>query len=217
MITTVIFDMNGIIIDDEPLHERAFRETLLKPYGINLTSEEYKRHCMGKSDESGYKAIINTYNLKNIDFQELINKKSKIYWRLIQDNIQSFPGVIKLINHLNQNFTLALTTSATRNEAEMVLNYFGIKKNFKIIITAEDITKSKPDPEPYLITAKKLQEEPKCCLVVEDSKAGIQSAKKASMKCIAVTTTHKRSELQNADLIVDSFIEITDDIIKTLS
>jgi len=216
MITTVIFDMNGVIIDDEPLHKQAFRKTF-KPLGINLTSEEYKRHCMGKSDKSGYKAILNAYDLKNIDTQGLVNKKSKIYWQLIQGNIQPFPGVIELIKKLCQNFTLALTTSATRKEAKMVLNYFGITKNFKVIVTAEDITKSKPDPEPYLITAKKLQEEPKCCLVIEDSKAGIQSAKNADMKCIAVTTTHKRSELQNADLIVDSFTEITDDIIKTLS
>jgi len=98
----------------------------------------------------------------------------------------------------------------------MILNHFKIKKLFKIIITAQDITKGKPDPEPYLITAKKLQKNPKNCLAIEDSQSGVLSAKAAGMKCIAITTTHSEKDLANANLVVYTFSEINEDIIKTI-
>ncbi|MFA6295995.1 MAG: HAD family phosphatase [Patescibacteria group bacterium] len=215
MITAIIFDMNGVIINDEAIHELAFKE-VCKKYNIILTSQGYKDLCMGKTDEQGFIEIIKKYKLDNVKISNLVEQKSTKYLELIPKNIKSYPGVIDLIKKLHKKFILALASSSSRQEIEMVLNYFKIKKLFKIIISADDISKSKPDPEPYLLTTKKINQKPENCLVIEDSKSGIMSAKRAGMKCIAITTTHNEKELVGADVIINKFSEITEKMIQNV-
>lgn len=203
-IKAIIFDMNGVIVDDEPVHELAFK-SVLKNYGVKLTSSDYRKLGMGRTDKEGFEAMIKKFGLKNMDINELIAKKSKKYLELIPARIKSVPGVVELIKKLVNRYPLALASSSTRQEIEMVLGCFKIKKYFPVIVSAENITHGKPEAEPYLLTAKKLGVDPISCLVIEDSKSGIISAKRAGMQCLAITTYHNESDLKNADYVIESF------------
>lgn len=206
MIKAVIFDMNGVIVDDEHIHELAFQEVCFK-YKINLTHKLYQNLCMGKTDLDGFKSIIKHFKIK-AQANKMVKNKTKIYLKLIPNKIKNFPGVIKLINNLNKSYTLALASSSTKKEINMILKTLDIVKYFKVIISANDIKKGKPDPEPYLLTAKKLKTKPKDCVVIEDTKAGVMSAKNAGMMCIAITTTNSKNNLKSADFIIKKFSEV---------
>lgn len=206
-IKAIIFDMNGVIVDDEPIHELAFK-SVLKNYGIKLTSNDYSDLCMGRTDKGGFEAIMEKFSLNNIDINDLIAQKSKKYPRLITGNVKSIRGVIELIKKLAKKYPLALTSSSTRGEVETILKIFEIKKYFKVIVSAEDITHGKPNPEPYLLTAKKLRINPANCLVIEDSKNGVISAKCAGMKCLAIAPGYKGAGLKLADRIINNFSEL---------
>ncbi|MEK7094085.1 MAG: HAD-IA family hydrolase [Patescibacteria group bacterium] len=124
-----------------------------------------------------------------------------------------FPEVIVLIEKLSHKLTLGLVSSAPRSDVEAVLKEFGIEKYFKKTVSGNDVSHNKPDPEPYLLMAQKLELQPGECVVIEDSASGVHSAKVAGMHCIGITTTHTRENLKAADLIINNFREITEEVI----
>jgi HAD superfamily hydrolase (TIGR01509 family) len=199
----VIFDMNGVIIDDEHIHEHAFSQ-VLESYGIELTHQAYLDSCAGRTDAVGFKQLSAQFEI-NINMYEALKAKSAAYLRLFPQHKRAYPGVIDLINHLHNRFVLALTTSSNKNEANLVLTEFKIKDAFSVVVTAEDVQRGKPDPQPYLLTASRLEVQPAECVVIEDSKSGVRSAKAAGMTCLAITTTHSASDLLEADNVLDSF------------
>ncbi len=206
-VKAVLFDMNGIIIDDEHIHELAFQETV-KPFGIILTHENYLECCAGKTDKAGYESISAKFS-KALPIEDLLNQKSLQYLSLFPANKKSYPGVIELIHTLSKDFTLALTSSSSRQEVNLIISEFGIQDKFVVTISGNDVHKGKPDPEPNVLTAEKLHLQPNECVVVEDSKSGVTSAKAAGCFCIGVTTTHTREDLKQADIVVSSFSEIS--------
>ncbi len=208
MITTIIFDMNGVITDDEEIHELATQQ-VFENIGINLTKEIYRELCLGRTDMASFKDIFQKFSVENQNISDLISLKSSRYQRLIKGNLIVYPGVVNLIKELHKNFTLALTSSSTFDEVHSVVNELKIKKFFKIIITAKDVIHGKPHPEPYLLTAEKLNVTCEECLVLEDSENGVQSAISAGMKCIAITNTEDPINLLKADQIIDSYTSIT--------
>lgn len=212
MIKAVIFDMNGVIVDDEPVHEKAFQE-ILKNYGVDLTSADYEKLCLGKTDRDGFIGVIRKFSLAENLLEELLEQKSKKYLELASGNAKPFPGVIDLIKRLNEKYSLALASGAIRSEIDMTLELFEIEKYFPVVVSGEEVAVGKPNPEHYILTAQRLKLNPEECLVIEDSKSGVQAAKAAGMKCIAITTSHKRDELAFADRVVDNFSEITVDSI----
>lgn len=216
MITCVIFDLDGVIINSEPIHKLAFKHVCQK-HGVNFTDDDYKNFCLGKTDQEGFREIIKKYNTKDISTKDLQTEKNKKYLDLIADDIKPIAGVIKLIKKLANNFRLALTSSSSQQEIEVPLNKLGVRNYFEVIVSAQDVSKGKPDPQPYLSTAQKLNEVPQNCLVIEDTESGILSAKSAGMKCIAITTTQLKSELGYADLVIDDFSEINESIISNLN
>ena len=206
-ISTIIFDMNGVIIDDEPLHEAAIKEVCLLR-GITFFSDEYKKLYMGVSDKTCFQIIIQKYNLVGAGIEELLTQKTIIYKQLLASNIKEVPGVVQAIETLSKTFDLALASSATREEIEMILKHFKIKSYFKEIVSTEDVSLCKPNPEPYLLVAEKLNVSPEFCLVIEDSISGVSSARAAGMKCIAITTNNNKQDLCDADFIIDNFSKI---------
>lgn len=215
MISTVIFDMNGVITDDEEIHELATKEIFAK-IGMELTSEIYRDLCLGRTDLASFKDLFKKFAIKNQNIENLIAKKSKRYQFLIQDNLKVYPGVLKLINDLYKKYTLALTSSSTQNEVYTVVNQLDIKKYFQTIVTSKDVVHGKPLPEPYLLTANRLMVQPENCLVIEDSENGVQSAISAGMKCIAISNTEDPKKLIKADIIIDSYKVITEEFIKNI-
>ena len=215
MIKAVLFDMNGIIIDDEHIHEMAFRETV-KPFKIGFDHQAYLECCAGKTDRVGYEQIAKKYSA-NLPIDDLLKQKRQIYLKLFPANKRNYPGVIDLIHSLAKDFVLALTSSSSGDEVDLITKELGINHKFKVIISANDVTKSKPDPEPYLITVQKLGLKPQECVVIEDSRSGVSSAKAAACYCIGVTTTHSKVDLEQADLIVDTFSAINSRVIQNLA
>ena len=213
MITTIIFDMNGVITDDEDLHESATKE-VFRDIGVDLTSENYREFCMGRTDLAAFKDLFDEFTIKNESVENLIVKKSYKYQKLIQGNLKVYPGIIPLIKELYKDYTLALTSSSTFEEVQLVIDQLKLKKYFKVIVTSKDVKHGKPNPEPYLLTAKKLNIKSENCLVIEDSKNGIQSAKKAGMICIAIPNTEDRSKLFEADQIIESYDRLTNKFIQ---
>ncbi len=206
MIKAVIFDMNGVIINDETIHELAFNRSLVT-HGIRVSHEEYQKCCAGKTDRVGFETIAKEKNL-NFDIDQAIHDKDQSYFQLFPANKKTYPGVIELIKSLKDKYKLAVCSGSVQREVEMILKEFDIFDCFKVVISAENVTRSKPDPEPYLLAAQRLGVLAEECVAIEDSPSGIAAAKAAGMKCIAITTTHEPSSLQSADSIVDDFKDV---------
>ncbi len=207
--------MNGVITDDEDIHELATKE-VFNGLGIDLSSENYRKFCLGRTDIVAFKDLFKIFDIHILNVEDLIAKKSVQYQKLIQGNLKVFPGIIELIKKLHKKYILALTSSSTFDEVQVVVNQLGIKDLFKVIVTSKDVLQGKPDPEPYLLTADKLNVACKSCLVIEDSENGIQSAKKAGMKCIAIPNTENPNKLTNADRIIDNYSLLTDTYIQNV-
>ncbi|HDZ06720.1 hypothetical protein LCGC14_0292850 [marine sediment metagenome] len=216
MITTVIFDMNGVITDDEDLHELATQKAFEK-VGLTITPNIYRQYCLGRTDASAFVDLINDFNLKNQKVSSIITDKSILYQKLIASNLKIYPGVIELIENLYLKYTLALTTSSTFKEVKTVVNQLDIEDLFKVIVSSNDVKRGKPDPEPYLLTAEKLGVSSDNCVVIEDSENGVRSAIAAGMKCVEITNTEDSKNLLAADQIIEKYSEITEDLIKNLA
>ncbi len=207
MIKALIFDMNGVIVDDEPLHERAFK-VVCRDYGHDLSRDTYKKLCLGKTDRDGFLNIIKEFNLNGIKVNELVSAKSKEYDILSKTGLMPVAGVVEFIKKHSRNYLLAVVSGASSKEIENTLEIFKVKDLFKVVVGAEDITKSKPDPESYLKAARLLNIEPEECIVFEDSVSGVQAAKLAGMKCVAITTSCTKGDLRLADAFAGSFLNI---------
>lgn len=215
-VKAVIFDMNGVIIDDEKIHEGAFKQTL-EPHGIILDHQSYLECCAGKTDKSGYESIAEKYK-KVLHIEQLLIQKAELYLTLFPTLKKVYPGILDCINRLSKNYVLALTSSSVRKEVELITKELNIYNKFKIIITGDDVKSGKPNPEPYLKTCKLLNITPQQSIVIEDSISGVTSAITAGCKCIAVTTTHTKDQLltNNPTIIIDSFNQITEKIIDSI-
>lgn len=198
----VLFDMDGVIVDSEPLHVAAFQATL-KGYGRDLTHEQYKQHFAGRTDEAGFSQYFDFIG-ETVDMPVIMDKKAMAYLELAAAQLVAYPGVIEFIRDLSERETpLALVTGSLRAEAEATLKAFGLAHLFSVVITAEDIAHSKPNPEGYLKGAKALNTDPADCIVIEDAPSGVSAAKAAGMRCVAVTNTHSKEELREATLVVN--------------
>lgn len=185
--------------------------------GLQMSPEMYRKYCLGRTDTSAFKNLIAAYTVQGVDINELMVRKKDCYLEAVKDGLKIFDGVLDLIHRLYPNYTLALTTSSTLAEARVVIDLLGLHEIFKVRVTSEDVKKGKPDPEPYLLTAKKLGVRAKECLVIEDSENGVRSAKAAGMACVAVTHSERPGQLAMADRIISAYADITDEFIARLA
>lgn len=207
--------MNGVITDDEDCHELATKQAF-EQVGLDVTPEIYRKFCLGRTDAAAFKDLIETYQIRNAESKVLIADKTSHYMDLVKDNLRIYPGVVDLIATLSKNYRLALTTSSTYKEAHTIIDLLKLHDYFEVVVTAGDVSKGKPDPEPYLLTAEKLGAKPQECLVIEDSENGVRSAKAAGMKCIAIPNSEHPDKLKLADKIVNGYSEITEAFIQNL-
>ncbi|MDD5147653.1 MAG: HAD family phosphatase [Candidatus Daviesbacteria bacterium] len=207
MIKAVIFDMDGVISDTLPIHGEAESKLLLR-YGIQMTPQQIIQEFNGVPDRISFKIIFKRFNRK-LNLQEVEDGKWELFQELAKNGIKSIPNSLKFIDILLENkFVLGLASSAPSRIINLVLETLEIKKKFKEVVCTEEVEHGKPAPDIFLLAAKKLEIDPQDCIVIEDAPRGIQAAKAAGMKCIAITTTHPRGELIGADKIIDSFDEI---------
>lgn len=211
--TVYLFDMNGVIVDDEHLHEIA-TTYVLKKYGYECTTSDYKQYFAGRTRDAGFKGYALAHKA-TYDVHRLSEAKDRKYQQLAQKGLQTVDHVVEFITHLDSlGKRMAVVTGAPRREAKHVLEAFALGDYFSQVITGEDITLSKPHPEGYLKAAAMLQVSPSACVVVEDAPNGVTAAKRAGMSCIAITTSHAEHELAAADWVVP---RLTSDILAKIN
>ncbi len=215
MFKAVIFDMDGVIVDSEQLSLDAFSRAL-NLFGISPDEDDVENSC-GLSDKNIVAYMEKKYN-KKIDYESYIEKKAEFYRGNVEEKgIHPFPKVRDFIEMLEQeNIKYIVASSGNRNKIMYNLGKIRMTDVFGGILSGEDFDKGKPNPAIFLKAAQKLGVESKDCLVIEDSINGVQAAKNAKMKCIAITNTFKAEKLKNADLIVGNFTQITLDVMKKL-
>jgi len=158
----VIFDFDGVIVDTEPLHYAAFQR-LLEPLGLGFTWDQYVETYMGFDDRDAFVEAFNgcPSGLSSIELLNLIERKALIFQEIIRDGISAYPGVINLIRKIHTSRTpLAISSGALRSDIEPILETLGITDCFDVIVTAEDVAKSKPDPESYQLAHTRLNAYP---------------------------------------------------------
>lgn len=216
MLRAIIFDCDGVIADTEPLHFAAFQEVLGEE-GIALTKEAYLREYLALDDRGCFiKAHANhDKTLAHDRLEELIRRKAARLEPVMRRELRLFDGVAEFVRDAARSYPLAIASGALKHEVELVVTYGGIREYFQALVSAEDVSRSKPYPDPFLkahalINAQSADSiQPHECLVIEDSIAGIQAARRAGMKCLAVTNSYSREQLSEADLIVTSIADVS--------
>ncbi len=207
MIKAILFDFNGVIIDDEPLQMKAYTEIFTEE-NVPMTEVDYYS-CMGMDD----KTFIKTNFLrvgKEISAEKIdeISARKTVSWRkLVEKEIPIFDGVKNFVKIVRNDFSLGVVSMAKREEIEYVLERLGLRESFSVIVSSEDAKFCKPNPECYNIGFKKIDKQiiqkgghpltRNECLVIEDSPQGVQAGKAAGMKTLGVTNTVSGEELRN--------------------
>lgn len=210
----IIFDFNGVISDDEPIHLEVLRRVLAEE-GIAMSDEDYFTKYLGRDDRLCFTtALVDAGRPRPTPetLERLIARKASYYLEAISGGAPLFPGVADLIRRLSPVYPLAIASGALRAEIEAVLAQSGLGEHFRAVISSEDVSRSKPDPEIFLSALSSLNRtlalaqpiEPRECLVIEDSLSGIEAARRAGMRALAVTTSFPAHALAAADWVVES-------------
>lgn len=201
----VIFDMDGVLIDSEPLHVKAETQLFIEK-GIPLTKDMATRFA-GTTTLSMWRKLAKEFNLKE-DPVELANEGNRRFIQELKNTEVSilFDGVAEVLSVLKKDgFLIALASSSSREIVDTVLERFGLSGFFNVTVSGSEVVESKPHPEIFLLAAKKLNVQPKHCVVVEDSTNGARAAKLAGMKCIGFKSKGNHHELNEVSVIINSY------------
>jgi beta-phosphoglucomutase len=218
MLRAVIFDFDGVLVDSEPLHYRAFQEVLV-PLGLGYGYARYVEHYIGFDDRDGFREAFREARLP-LDADRLaglLRDKAQAFQRIVSKGVQPFPGALALVQDLSgHGVPLAIASGALRQEIAWILQAIGIEQSFSIIVAADDVQQSKPHPETYQMALRRLQTAFESanirahnCVVIEDTANGILAAKNAGLRCVAVTHSSPASSLHAADHIVGSLAQLS--------
>lgn len=223
MLRAVIFDFDGVIVDSERAHFEMFRK-VLDEEGVTLTWEQYYERYLAMDDRGCFRTVLTDRNIPVDErkVSELVQRKSRYYNECARGALEMLPGVGEFIAGLSRNgVAMAIASGALRNEIEYVLDTKGLRRFFTAVVSAEDCSVGKPDPEPFLKALEALSKvlPGLCaadCLVVEDSLHGIAAAKRAGMRCLAVATSYPLEQLHEADMAVRSLAGLSVAVLKRL-
>mgnify|MGYP001117550219 CR=1 FL=1 len=216
MIKAIIFDMDGLMVDTETLYVKV-ASGIARKKGKRFTLQ-LKRKMMGRKAIDALKIFKRELGFLE-PIEEIIQEREKTYGRLLSREIRTMPGLFNLLKRLEKTkIKKAIASSSALKWIQLILKKLKISKKFDVIVSGDGVKKGKPDPEIYLLTAKKLRLKPEECLVLEDNPTGVKAAKRAGMKCIAVPNKFtKNQKFSRVDLKVKSLNNITLKIIKTIN
>ena len=227
-VQAIFFDFNGVIIDDERIHLKTYRDVLAAE-GLELTNNDYFA-SLGMDDAAFVRAAYRRAgkSLSDEDARRLIDREHELHREMIKKDLPVPPGVIAFIKEAARQYDLGIVSMAERTEIEHVLELAGITNQFSLIVSAEPSRKHKPAPDCYqdaleLINQirrgeRRLPLLAKECLVIEDSPPGIESARANGMRTIGVTTTVNENALRQAgaDVVTHNLSDWTTDAIRHL-
>lgn len=207
ILKAVIFDFNGVIINDELLHEQLISQMLISE-NLLLKPGEYHKFCLGRSDRACLRDIL-THRGRYVNegyLDQLVKRKTQAYQQQLDTlaELPIYPDTVDFISRIaTANLKMAVVSGALRAEVELVLNRANLAKYFTVIVTGDDLNVSKPEPDGYLLAVELLNQQypelylqPLECLVIEDTFAGIQAAKRAGMTVVGVAHTYPFHLLQ---------------------
>jgi len=214
MAKAVIWDMDGVIADTAPYHFKAWQEVFQKR-GMNFTEEDFKRN-FGQRNDTIIRNVLGE-GLSPSQIDTIAGEKEENFRQRVRQHIKPLPGAIKLLKSLREHgFKIALASSAPIENIRLVTQGLDINNCFHAIVSGREVKEGKPSPQGFLLAAKKLRVAPENCIVVEDAVAGVTAAKRAGMCCLAITNTHPKTSLIEADLIVDTLEAVTVSDLKQL-
>jgi HAD superfamily hydrolase (TIGR01509 family) len=203
MTAGILFDFNGVIVDDEPQHCDALIATL-GDYGYTLDRDAYYRDYLGFDDRECFRFTFDRMG-RAVDepaLLEAIEQKNRHYERALRDSMRLVPGATDFIESAAlDGFQLAIVSGALRREIELVLDLAGLRAHFSEIVAAEDVSACKPDPQGYNRARAQLGLAPARCMVIEDSLPGLAAARAAGLRCAMLTTSHGEEACVGADLV----------------
>lgn len=208
-IDTIIFDLDGTIVDTEAVANRAVRETL-QCFKIRLNQKD-SSFITGRKWEDAFDHIFHLLPELSSKRQKIEAKIRNLYHQLLKRSLKEVPGASNFIKSVAKTraFRLGLVSGSSRKEVFWALTKLGVKKHFHVILGSEDYANSKPSPEGYRLALRKLKTNPRHCLSFEDSAAGIQSARSAGLWVIAVTSTnHFNQDQKQAHDKIKNFLHL---------
>lgn len=226
MLRALLFDLNGLIVDDEPIHFRLLRDVLAEE-GIRMNWEEYAHRYLAYDDKDCFRVAFEQARkpITPEKVQQLIARKAALYEQE-KHTVGLFPGVKEFIFQARQSGChLAVASGALREEIHFLLQNAGLDSCFEAVVGAQDVSRGKPDPEIFLKALGRLNsrlsdhEEPISpgeCLVLEDSVHGVLAATRAGLRCLAITNSYPQEKLQMAQWVKPTLKGVTFDEVKKL-
>jgi beta-phosphoglucomutase len=218
MIQAIVFDFDGVLADSELLHLRSYQE-ILAPSGIDLTKDAYWDRYLGLDDAGVFAQIAaeNGLLFGDEEIELLTLEKARHFEALISRESVLFPSAPGVVRRLAAAWPIGIASGSLRREIEMMLRGAALADAFKFIVSSEDTEYSKPAPDPYRLAAARHGVAPGACVAIEDSHQGLESARTAGLRTIALAGTYSRDTLApHADVVVDSLEEITVDLVRRM-
>ena len=217
MIQAAIFDMDGLMINTEPLQSQAY-EHVLKLFGkIPQYYPSGVVQKVGVKEKDNWEIMKQMYGItESVD--DLVEKRRPVYFELLKENVTPQPGLFQLLSILHEHqIPMAVASSSHKHQILLVLETLNIQHYFSAIVSSEDVTRGKPAPDIFLKAAQELNVQPQNCVVFEDAHSGVEAGNAAHMKVIAVPNDFTRDhDMSKADKIVSSLEEIDWPLIHSL-
>lgn len=196
----IIFDFDGVLFDSEKLHREAWKQ-IFEKRNIFLIDD---RSGVGRSDKEFLKELKTKGAIpQNLNTQKIQDEKLAILVGLADKKVGLFPGIQELLSYFKNRYLLCVASNSDKKFILKILQNTALLSYFKFVLTVNDVQKPKPAPDIYLLGAKRMGLKPEECIVIEDSTVGIEAAKNAGMKCIAVSHTLPKEKLKEADLLLE--------------
>jgi beta-phosphoglucomutase len=212
---SVIFDMDGVLVDNRRYHFRAWK-VFAREYLLPFNAEHFKRHFFGRTNDAILRGLFSR-ELTPREVSVFEAEKESLYREIYRSDIRPARGLRKLLKDLkSRSIPMAVATAAPKVNLDFALDGTGLRSFFNKLVDVASVKRGKPAPDIYLNAASLLESPPEKCIAVEDSLPGIESALGAGMKVIAITTAHRRQELSHAHLVIDHFNALTFETLRSL-
>lgn len=203
----ILFDFNGVLVNDEPLHCEALIHTFAE-FGLELDRDTYYREYLGFDDRECFRYGFGQAGRPTDpdSIADATERKNAYYGRRMRAGVPMVPGAIEFVRAAaDAGLRLAIVSGALRREIDFALDATGLASRFELIVAAEDVPACKPDPAGYNQARNALALTPTDCVIIEDSLPGLKAARAAGIRCAMLTTSHPSNELDSADVVWPDF------------